>query len=231
MYEDKFGIKRRTSNGHIRLFVPKEAWVGKVKNLGALKINNNGEWKILHRGLQPLDDFEILSIYNAEIRGLYNYFMLANNVSVLGKFHYIMSFSMYKTFASKYRTSVYKILNKYKVNGVFSIRYRTKNGIKTSMLYNQGFRQNLNNVQKHLAVDYEPNTWAFKGRSSLIRRLVAETCEWCGCSGMPLEMHHIRKLKDVKGKNKWERKMIERRRKTMALCIKCHDDLHAGRLD
>ncbi len=231
IYEDKFGIKRRTANGHIRLFVPKETWVDKVKNLGALKIDNNGKWKILHRGLQPLDDLEILSIYNAEIRGLYNYYMLANNVSVLSKFHYIMSFSMYKTFASKYRTSVNKILNKCKVNGVFTINYRTKKGVKASTLYDQGFRQNLNNVQKDLAVDYVANTWAFKGKSSIISRLVAETCEWCGNSGLPLEMHHVRKLKDLKGKNNWERKMIERRRKTMALCINCHDDLHAGRLD
>ena len=47
-------------------------------------------------------------MYNAEIRGLYEYYKLANNVSVLNKYKYIMEYSMYKTFANKYNTSVKK---------------------------------------------------------------------------------------------------------------------------
>ena len=42
-------------------------------------------------------------------------------------------------------------------------------------------------------------------------------------------MHHIKKLKDVK-KEGWERIMITRKRKTIILCIECHDFLHAGKL-
>ncbi|WP_363321538.1 hypothetical protein [Polycladomyces subterraneus] len=41
-------------------------------------------------------------------------------------------------------------------------------------------------------------------------------------------MHHVRRLKDLKGKKQWEKQMLSRRRKTIALCVKCHDDLHAG---
>jgi hypothetical protein len=45
-----------------------------------------------------------------------------------------------------------------------------------------------------------------------------------------IEVHHVRKLGNLEGKALWERHMIERNRKTMVLCGKCHDDLHAGRL-
>jgi transposase len=68
-------------------------------------------------------------------------------------------------------------------------------------------------------------------RTSLIDRLKAEKCEWCGKVEVSIEIHHIRKLKDLKGKKKWEKLMIARKRKTLALCKKCHVDLHAGRLD
>ncbi|MEG0473390.1 MAG: group II intron reverse transcriptase/maturase, partial [Solibacillus sp.] len=68
-------------------------------------------------------------------------------------------------------------------------------------------------------------------RTGLIERLVAKGCEWCHATNVDLEIHHIKKLKDLKGKKRWEKRMIERNRKTMALCVKCHDDLHSGRLD
>lgn len=69
------------------------------------------------------------------------------------------------------------------------------------------------------------------GRNSLIKRLQANKCEWCGAENVPLEIHHVRKLKDLSGRKQWEIAMIGRRRKTMALCIDCHDKLHAGKLD
>lgn len=67
--------------------------------------------------------------------------------------------------------------------------------------------------------------------TSLISRLKAERCEWCGAENVPIEMHHVRKIKDLKGKAGWEIVMIGRKRKTMALCHACHDKLHAGKLD
>ena len=69
------------------------------------------------------------------------------------------------------------------------------------------------------------------GRNSLIKRLQANRCEWCGAENVPLEIHHIRKLKDLSDRKQWEIAMIGRKRKTMALCIDCHDKLHAGKLD
>ncbi|MCM3118901.1 group II intron reverse transcriptase/maturase, partial [Neobacillus sp. MER 74] len=63
-------------------------------------------------------------------------------------------------------------------------------------------------------VDIELNTAQFGGRTSLIERLLAEKCEWCGVENTPLEMHHVKKLKNLEGKKRWEQFMIARNRKT-----------------
>ena len=55
-------------------------------------------------------------------------------------------------------------------------------------------------------------------------------CEYCGMDTGPFEIHHVRKLKDVKGKESWKQLMIARNRKTLVLCAVCHDKLHAGKL-
>ncbi|PEC13745.1 group II intron reverse transcriptase/maturase, partial [Bacillus thuringiensis] len=134
-------------------------------------------------------------------------------VSVINKYKYIMEYSMYKTFASKYKKSVKKILNKYKTNGKFGIRYKTKNGEKIRYLYDQGF-QRQKSIDTNIEVDILPNTLKMSGRTSLIERLLAEECEVCGKKNQAIEMHHIRKLKDLKGKKMWEHMMIARKRKT-----------------
>lgn len=44
-------------------------------------------------------------------------------------------------------------------------------------------------------------------------------------------MHHVRKLKDLKGKKRWEKHMIARKRKTIAVCHEYHWKIHTGKLD
>ena len=85
----KTGATRRVNNGKVLLHVPHDKWVKCLLSYNALKIkydkqNGNKEvWEPVRRTrLLHLDDLEILNQYNAEIRGLYNYYRLANNVSV-----------------------------------------------------------------------------------------------------------------------------------------------------
>jgi hypothetical protein len=229
--KNKNGVTKNSANYRCLLYVPKEKWIGKLLELGALKISKEGSWKPMHRSYMiPLDDLEILSTYNAEIRGIYNYYKLANNASVIQKFFHIMQYSLYKTFARKYKNSVRQIIRKYSINGEFVVKYETKAGIKTRKLYNQGFRK-VDYPNPLPQVDKLPETVIYSNRTSLVKRLLAEKCEWCGAEDTPIEVHHVRKLKNIKGKKKWEQLMIARKRKTLALCEKCHRDLHAGRLD
>lgn len=228
---DKNGVTKRNYNYKVRLHVPNDKWVNNLLSKKALKINGN-TWKPAHRAnLKDYDDLEILSTYNAEIKGIYEYYKLAMNVSVLGKYKYIMEYSMYKTLASKYKTTVKKICRKYRINGKFGIKYKIKKGWKIRYLYDEGFKRS-DKVDSIIKADELPIMQKYASwRTSLIDRLEANECEWCKEINVPLQIHHIRKLKDLKGKKLWEKVMIARKRKTMVLCERCHVDLHQGRLN
>lgn len=224
------GTKKRKFNYQTKLFVPQEKYIKKLIDLGALKIGSNNGWKPMHRPyLVHLDDLEILHTYNAEIEGLYNYYRLASNVHVLQSFRQTMKYSMIKTYSNKYKSTVSKIVTKHKIDGKFGIRYETKKGQKIAYFTEQ--RMEKNSEIKRASIDAVENTIIYGGRTSLIDRLLAEKCEWCGAKNVPLEMHHVNKLKDLKGKKRWEQKMIARNRKTIAMCVPCHHDLHNGKLD
>ncbi|MGR5978261.1 group II intron reverse transcriptase/maturase [Bacillus cereus] len=75
-----------------------------LKKLNALKINKDGKWQAVHRNaLIRISDLEILETYNSEIRGLYNYYCLAENACQVYYFAHFMKYSLYKTFAGKYK--------------------------------------------------------------------------------------------------------------------------------
>lgn len=232
----KNGHTQRVNNGKVVLHIPHDKWVKRLLSYNALKIkydkqNGNQEiWEPVRRTrLLHLDDLEILNQYNAEIRGMYNFYRLANNVSVLNNFYYVMRYSMLKTFAGKYRTRISRIIKKYRYEKDFAVEYQTKTGINRALFYNQGFRRNTE-IKKG-DPDIITRMFGNYGRNSMIKRLKASKCEWCGLENAPLEIHHVRKLKDLSGKKAWEIAMIARKRKTLALCLDCHDKLHAGKLD
>ena len=103
-------------------------------------------------------------------------------------------------------------------------------GEKTLYFYEDGFKKVKTGIAKP-EVDIVPKVYRNNNPTSLIARLKAGQCEWCGAENVKIEIHHVKKLKDLKGKKRWERLMIARKRKTLALCVQCHDSLHAGKLD
>ena len=119
---------------------------------------------------------------------------------------------------------------KYKKNGVFSIPYTNKKGYEVRReFYDKGFKRK--ELPNRTLDDRLPNTVAITGgRNGLITRLNARVCENCGATDN-LEMHHVRKLKNLKGKSDWEIKMISRNRKTLAVCSICHHKIHSGKLN
>lgn len=75
--------------------MPQEKWFKKLLLYKALRIktDDNGKemWRPTHRRyLVDNDDLEILKKYNSEITGIYNYYRIANNVSTLQSFKYVM---------------------------------------------------------------------------------------------------------------------------------------------
>lgn len=233
-HRDKNGHLVRSLDHKIVLYLTTEVMRKKLLEYDAVKITvQNGKevWKPKARPyMNNLDDLEIISQYNSEIMGFYNFYSIANNSPVIDQFYNIMEYSMYKTYAGKYRTSKKKIIKKYKKNGIFGIPYTTKKGKEVIReFYDKGFKRK--ELPNRYLDDRLPNTIAITGgRNGLIKRLQARVCELCGATDN-LEMHHVRKLKDLKGKSDWEVKMIARKRKTLAVCSVCHHKIHAGKLD
>lgn len=230
---DIAGRLRRTYGKRVYLKLSTETMRNKLLDYGVLEFRyQNGKeiWKPKCRsGLIFNDDLEILDRYNREIRGFYNYFSIANNCSELHNFRFIMEYSMYKTFAGKYKSSTRKINAKYRRNGKFTVRFTTKSGaVKERYFYDLGFKRK--NPMTDEGFDIMPYSIFDASRTSLIDRLKAEKCEMCGATEK-LVMHHVRKLKNLEGKQSWERHMIARRRKTVAVCHSCHQKIHNGTLD
>ncbi|MEC5261203.1 reverse transcriptase domain-containing protein [Bacillus amyloliquefaciens] len=227
---DKNGNLRKTQNLRCKLYMPAEKWINKLKEYKALKITADGKWKAAHRTyLINHDDLEIINMYNSEIRGMYNYYKLAHNVHTLNDFYYFMKYSFLRTLGAKYKASVASIYSRFRLNGKLGIAYKTKAGTKIRYFYREGFKRVDNEAD--IRCDTLPNFVRYVGRTSLIDRLSAKKCEYCGKADVAIEMHHVRKLKDLKGKTLWEQHMIARQRKTLALCVDCHRDLHNGKLN
>ena len=228
---DVRGCLRRTYGKRVRLNVSMATLRDKLLEYGAMEIKlRNGKevWKPKCRsGLIFNDDLEILDRYNRETVGFCNYYLIANNCVVLHNFRYIMEYSMYKTFAGKYRSTVRKINKKYRYNKLFTVKYEQKGAIKSRTFYKTSFKRRTTAFNG--SCDIEPYSIADVSRTNLTDRLKAEKCELCGATGK-LIMHHVRNLKDLKGKESWKRLMSARKRKTIALCPSCHRLRHLGKV-
>lgn len=99
----------------------------------------------------------------------------------------------------------------------------SKGKVHTREFYHDGFKR-----KKDARIDdahIEPSYRAMQP-TSLMARLKAGKCEYCGAEEN-LKMVHVRKLKDLEGKQPWEKLMIARKRKTMAVCECCYRKIHA----
>lgn len=176
---DVQGRLRRTYGKRVRLNVSMATLRDKLLEYGAMEIKlRNGKeiWKPKCRsGLIFNDDLEILDRYNRETVGFCNYYLIANNCVVLHNFRYIMEYSMYKTFAGKYRSTVRKINKKYRLNKLFTVKYEQKGVIKSRTFYKTSFKRRttaFNGSSRHRTVLYcrrEPNQFDGQAQSGKMR--------------------------------------------------------------
>ena len=224
---------RRAVNGKIGLRVPADV-VRKRRSL----YKRDGH--PAHRpGLLEDSDFSIVARYQAEFKGVVNYYLPAQNVSWFHTLHWVMQTSLLKTLAFKHKTRMRAIAKKYKAtvhtpDGVLKcleVQEDRGGGKKPLIARFGGFpirRQKLSPLK-----DKDPWTTIRFGRSELLQRLLADECELCE-STEHIEVHHIRKLADLKKKGQrerpaWVENMAARRRKTLVVCRNCHMTIHHGR--
>jgi hypothetical protein len=243
--KDKNGIKKRSINGMLQLLVPGDVIRAKLKPF----MRNNKPIHIPERINDPV--LNTLTAYNAEIRGLYNYYRLATDVSkkldTFKHYHYV---SLLKTVARKEKITVNQVLAKYGVSvkrrqgtgtrKVFGVVYETKNGTQTRTYFNDPLRKMDTPYLGKEANGVVGNI--FLPRHQIIDRYNAKKCELCGYESSQqgdFEIHHVRKLKDIKQKYfkrgttapNWVLKMAAIKRKTLVVCKTCHRKIHRGEMD
>ena len=174
------------------------------------------------------DDKEILLGYNAEMRGLANYYALAQGAKEgLRKLLFVAEGSFLATLANKHSSSITKELAKHRQGKDIVVLAKTKEGKQKR--YTLFKIRDWTPPKPKEDVDVMQSIIHLKhGTSTLQQRLNANICESCEKEGGFFEVHHVRKLKDLRGQKPWEKAMIARQRKTMVLCIECHDLLHLG---
>jgi group II intron reverse transcriptase/maturase len=240
--ENTLGVKMRSANETIQLLVPREVIASKLK-----PFVRNGK-AVHHPARINAPVLDLLTQYNAEIRGLYNYYCLATDVSKkIGKYRYYHYTSLLKTVARKEQCSVAQVMSKYGVEvkrkqqtgtrKVFGVSYQTKAGTKTLTYFNES-------IKKKDKPQSGPGAQGIIGvplpqRHQILDRLRANACELCGYQSedsSQFEVHHVRKLKDIKQKYakrgdhvpNWVLAMCALRRKTLVVCQPCHRAIHSG---
>lgn len=217
----------RMNAGIIKLYVPRDKWIHSLLDKEILYIQKDATGKknwmpVARSSFVNRAPIEIISTFNSEIRGLYNYYAPANNVSVLNKFYYVMEYSMYKTFACKYRKSMTEIKKKYTKNHVFAIPYVTPKGVtKTIEFYHDGFRKKEFSNDKDIDNIPKPTTiYNFKPNELIVRMLKGK-CEMChNNTEVPL-VYQVSSLSTLREEIPWEKQMIKMRRKTLIMCESC----------
>ena len=218
------GVLKRDFNGAVVLTLNSAVIQKKLTEYNALEVRNiDGKdiwWSKPRRYMTPMKPEDILAQYNAEIRGLYNYYSLAANVSKeCASFAFIMKMSMFKTLGWKLNTSARKVRQKYQKDKDFVIPYNDAKGKqKYRVFYNEGFKKR--NAQFDVDYDKLPQTM-YVPYPSLVERLKDGRCELCGKDGKVV-MHHVRTLTKLKGTHEWEKLMLQRHRKTLVVCEDCN---------
>lgn len=223
--------RRRSINGRVRLTFPTDILKQKCQ-----KYLKRG--KPIHRPELTTDTaYSIVSRYQAEYRGVVQYYQLADNLGRMSTLKWVMEQSLTKTLASKYKISVPKVYERYQA--IITTGGRTYKGLQV-IIPRQGKKPliakwggiPLRKKQQAILNDQPPMNWV--SRSELEKRMLADTCELCG-SHDRINIHHIRALKDVHPKGRrekppWMQVMAARKRKTLVVCWTCHMNIHHGRL-
>ena len=166
--------------------------------------------------------------FNAELRGLANYYALADAIMPLHRLGSIAHRSLMATLAHKHRTTTaaqYRRLKR--PDGRWAVHYMVNGKARTARVW---MVKDLDRrPRSYASVDQIATaTWLTVSRNPLIDRLNAGRCEWCGATGKTYEVHHRKPLRDL-GPNTTplDRALASRNRRRIVLCEDCHKQAHA----
>ena len=212
--------------------VPVDNIISFVKNKGyGSYVDNQSEHRTY---LMNFDVIEIVKQYNAELRGLMQYYRFAlNGKDIIGRVQWLWQYSLFKTIANKHKCTVAQLFTnniiktENNINGkrmyiiaggkefdIFNIKT-----IKYERMFNNS-NCNDNSIVKTINI-----------RSSALKKLIADSCEVCGKSSddVKIVLHHWNPIRNIPETDTfWNKVKKMRQRKTIAVCHECHMRIHHG---
>jgi len=179
-----------------------------------------------------LPDHEIVIRYNSIMRGIMNFYNMAENRSSLNEAIYILEFSLAHTLAAKHRSSIKKIFNKYgkpiKVNFKGKlITFDKPQSLRAEYLNERYYK--VKSIYANTPFEIR-DPFTTYNHDLRVTNILDAPCLICK-STYNVEMHHLRHLKDTKDKGTLIKIMSKIRRKVVPLCQTCHNKVHAGKYD
>jgi len=109
-------VKKRTLNNSCEISIPLNYKIHRfIFSKGVAIQKSDGTIFPTHRkSLLRLTDLEIVSVYNAELRGICNYYGIGSNFDKLSYFAYLMEYSCLKTLANKHKSGISKVKTMFK---------------------------------------------------------------------------------------------------------------------
>lgn len=221
--------RKSKSPGMLLLTAPINKIAKKLFNSG-FHVDHKGKTKTSWLALELP---QIIYLANSVIRGYLNYYSFVYNRNRLtGYVKYIIRDSVLRTIAAKMNLKTRAQVTKKYGNNVTINTYDNNNSkLKKSI--------SLLDTSK----DYKMNVWKFNIKDNVsthvpalysnyvsLASVLAAKCEICS-SEYRVEMHHIRKLSDLKAdKSDLGYLMSKMKRKQIPLCRDCHMKHHSGNL-
>ncbi|MDV3166664.1 MAG: reverse transcriptase domain-containing protein, partial ['Waltheria sp.' little leaf phytoplasma] len=206
--------KKKTSNnylnGKVQIQIPK----AKAQEYGE-EYNWLKKGKVKHdETLADRDELEVIRTYQTIVRGIIQYFCLANNLGVLTHLNYLAEYSCLKTLARKRKTSIARVRKKFNTGSTWGISYlnKGKTRIEPWVVYSWDKIKKMRNYKGN--PDITINRCIFRSRTKLTDRLKAECCEHCDRTTQ-LQIHHIGTIRNANYQS-----IMNKR--TKVLCKDCH---------
>lgn len=219
------GLMRRASHGaSIRISAPLDEITSRLAERGFC---DGRRFPTHHKALLALEQDQIVTQYNAVMRGIANYYAACVNFSALNRVSYILRYSLAKTLANKERTSM-----------AAQFRKRGKNLRVTKSVNDESMSLSF--------VDYRHlRRTQFAGKPAALNRILVfnrfrtksrlgiTNCAVKTClSGKPVEMHHVKHIRKTgKTVTGFTKLMALINRKQVPLCTDCHAAVHRGKYD
>jgi group II intron reverse transcriptase/maturase len=186
------------------------------KKLAGAKLMNLNTKKGTPRFLwYPQRKDTIVTLYNSILRGYLNYYSFANNYPrVAASLEWILKGSCSRLLAAKFKLrTIGQVIKKYG---------KDLKGRDKIAFYKPSYKTNVWDFKINVPTDLN-TLYATRISAASLDNLA---CSKCG-SELKVEMHHVRKLKDLNPKlSEIDRLMASKKRKQIPLCRKCHIEHH-----